>query len=315
MILSGYNKFIFSIFSENKDYLILTIFALKIGRRYLSFLQIRYTKTDTSGKPTPSFVFNTRLKVIDNSLRDIIFSKGKIIFKDDTIKIEFATELVMIYLNYTWDQSGTSPLEVFARENKGNDLLTWNSYNFKSFVKGNLITPNTSAEFINAPGNIDLVKSDRIPSGVKGLLWSRLQNKDIDLAYSFIFNKEKKNESKMYLLHEKNLLEFSDIEYHAGNDKISQGLSKYPDSIQLSAKNDSFQVSVNIRCQSEAGTSELVNNFDFIGRLFNRFLRRSTGNPNGLRLQGIADVTITNNLIRTEFQGINSLSEYVSFVK
>ncbi len=86
MILSGYNKFIFSIFSENKDYLILTIFALKIGRRYLSFLQIRYTKTDTSGKPTPSFVFNTRLKVIDNSLRDIIFSKGKIIFKDDTSK-------------------------------------------------------------------------------------------------------------------------------------------------------------------------------------------------------------------------------------
>ncbi len=75
------------------------------------------------------------------------------------VKIEFATELVMIYLNYTWDQSGTSPLEVFARENKGNDLLTWNSYNFKSFVKGNLITPNTSAEFINAPGNIDLVKS------------------------------------------------------------------------------------------------------------------------------------------------------------
>ena len=153
--------------------------------------------------------------------RDIIFSKGKIIFKDDTVKIEFATELVMIYLNYTWDQSGTSPLEVFARENKENDLLTWNSYDFKSFVKGNLITPNTSAEFINATGNIDLVKSKKIPSGVKGLLWSRLHNKDIDLAYSFIFNKEKKNDSKMYLLHEKNLLEFSDIDYHAGKDKIS----------------------------------------------------------------------------------------------
>ncbi len=44
-----------------------------------------------------------------------------------------------------------------------------------------------------------------------------------------------------------------------------------------------------IHDQSEAVISELVNNFDFIGRLFNRFLRRLTGNPNGLRLQAIAD--------------------------
>jgi len=316
MILSGYNKFIFSIFSENKDYLILKVFALKIGKKYLSFLQIRYTKTDSSGKPAPSFVFNTRLKVIDNSTRDIIFSKGKIIFKDETVKIEFATELVMIYLNYTWDQSGTSPFEVLARENKGNDFLTWNSYNFKSFVKGNLITPNTSAEFINAAGNIDLVKSDGIPSGVKGLLWSRLQNKDIDLSYSFIFNKERKNDSKMYLLYEKNLLEFSDIDYSPGRDKLSPGLLiKYPDTIRLLATNESHRVSVNIYNQSEAGTGELVNNFDFIGRLFNRFLRRQTGNPNGLRLQAIADVTINNNHTSTEFKGITSISEYVSFVK
>ena len=222
----------------------------------------------------------------------------------------------MIYLNYTWDLSGTSPLKVLARENKENDFLTWNSYDFKSFVKGNLITPNTSAEFINASGNIDLVKSNRIPSGVKGLLWSRLQNKDIDLAYSFIFNKERKNDSKMYLLHEKNFLEFSDIDYRASKDKISPRLSiKYPDSIQLCAKNDSHQVSIIIHNQSEAVISELVNNFDFIGRLFNRFLRRLTGNPNGLRLQAIADVTIINNLTRTEFKGITSISEYVSFVK
>jgi hypothetical protein len=118
MILSGYNKFIFSIFSESKDYLILTVFALKVGKSYLSFLQIQYTKIDSSGKPMPSFVFNTRLKVIDNSERDIIFSKGKIIFKDNAVKVEFASDLIMIYLNYTWDQAGTSPLKVLAIENK-----------------------------------------------------------------------------------------------------------------------------------------------------------------------------------------------------
>lgn len=80
MVLSGYNKFIFSIFSEYKDYLILTVFALKIGKGYLSFLQIQYTKTDSTGKPMPSFMLNTRLKVIDHTEWDIIFSKGNIIF-------------------------------------------------------------------------------------------------------------------------------------------------------------------------------------------------------------------------------------------
>ena len=316
MILSGYNKFIFSIFSENKDYLILKVFALRIGKRYLSFLQIQYTKTDSSGKPMPSFVFNTRLKVIDSSSWDIIFSKGKIIFRDDSVKIEFATELVMIYLNYTLVQSGTSILNVLAREKKEDDFLTWNSSNFKCLVKGNLITSNTSAEFINAAGNIDLVKSSRIPSGVKGLLWSRLQNKDIDLAYSFIFNKERKNDSKMYILYEKNLLEFSDVDFRSTKDKLSSRLSiKYPDNIQLCAKNESHKVSVSIYNQSEAGTGELVNNFDFLGRLFNKFLRRFTGNPSGLRLHAIADVTINNNLTSTEFKGITSISEYVSFAK
>jgi hypothetical protein len=120
----------------------------------------------------------------------------------------------------------------------------------------------------------------------------------------------------MFLLHEKKLFEFTDLNYHASKEKISPRLSvKYPDNIQLSAKNESYQVSINIHNQSEAGISELVNNFDFTGKLFNGFLRRLTGNPNGLRLLATADVTITNNLTRTEFNGITSISEFVSFVK
>jgi hypothetical protein len=35
----------------------------------------------------------------------------------------------------------------------------------------------------------------------------------------------------------------------------------------------------------------------------------------GLRLLAKADIVINNNLVRTEFKGITSISEYVSFVK
>jgi len=313
MILSGYNKLIFSILSEKKEYLVLTVFALKIGKSYLSFLQIHYTKSDSSGRPMPSFVYNTRLKVIDNSECDLIFSKGKITFKDDAVNVEFASDMVMIFLNYTWDHAETSPFKVLGKEN---DILAWNSYVFRSLVKGNLITHNTSAEFINASGNIDLVKSKKIPSGVKGLLWSHLHNKDIDMAYSFIFNLAKKTDSKMYLFYEKKLFEFSDIDYHASEEKISPRSSvNYPSSIQISATNETYQVSVNMHNLSEAGTSELVNNFDFTGKLFNSFVRRISGNPSGLRLLALANVTITSSISRKEFNGITTISEYVSFVR
>ena len=73
----------------------------------------------------------------------------------------------------------------------------------------------------------------------------------------------------MFLLNKKNLHEFSDIDFHASKEKLSRRLSvKYPDSIQLLAKNDSYQVSVSVHNQSEAGTSEAVNNLDFVDRLF-----------------------------------------------
>ena len=39
MILSGYNKFIFSIFSENKEYLVLSVYVVRVGGKYISFLK------------------------------------------------------------------------------------------------------------------------------------------------------------------------------------------------------------------------------------------------------------------------------------
>jgi hypothetical protein len=49
---------------------------------------------------------------------------------------------------------------------------------------------------------------------LKGLLWSRLHYEDLDLAYSFIFNTDNESDSKLYLLHNKIITEFSDLDYH-----------------------------------------------------------------------------------------------------
>jgi len=316
MILSGYNKFLFSIFSEKNDYLILTVYILKLGKSYISFLQIHYSKTDSSGKYLPSFVFRTRLKVIDSSDRDIIFSKGRIIFKDDSVKVEFSSDLVMIYLNYAWDATGSSPLAVLGKEVTRKDIVTWNSFDFRSFVKGSLITPNINADFTEVPGNIDLVKTSRLrlKTPVRGLLWSRLHHQDIGLSYSTIFDRSKKSDSVLYLSFDKQVIEFSDVDYRGSNEKISRRSSiKYPSDILLTAKNDTYQVSVSIHDHSEVNINELVNNIDFTGKLLRGYYTRLHGNPKELRLLAKADVILSNNSTRTEIHDIDSISEYIGF--
>jgi hypothetical protein len=316
MILSGYNKFLFSIFSEKNDYLILSVYILKLANRYISFLQIHYSKTDPSGKYLPSFVYRTRQKVIDSSDRDIIFSKGRIIFKDDSVKVEFSSELVMIYLNYTWDQNVVSPITVLGKEVTGKDVVTWNSFDFRSYVKGSLITPNISADFTGVPGNIDLVKTSRLrfKTPVSGLLWSRLHHQDIDLSYSTIFDRSNKSDSRLFLSFDKKVIEFSDVDYLGSNEKISRRSSvKYPSNIQLTAKNEFYHVSVSIYDHSEINVNELINNIDFIGRLLTGFYTRLYGNPKELRLLAKADVVLSSNYSKTEIHDINSISEYIRF--
>ena len=316
MILSGYNKFLFSIFSEKNDYLILTVYILKLGKRYISFLQIHYSKTDSSGKYLPSFVYRTRQKVIDSSDRDILFSKGRIIFKDDSVKVEFSSELVMIYLNYTWDQNATSPLTVLGKDVTRKDVLTWNSFDYRSYVKGSLITPNINADFSEVPGNIDLVKTSglRLKTPVRGLIWSRLHHKDIGLSYSTIFNRSNKSDSRLFLSFNKEVIEFSDVDYLGSNEKISRRSSvKYPSNILLTAKNDNYQVSVSIHDHSEINVNEMINNIDLTGRLLTGLYTRLHGNPKELRLLAKADVILSNKSARTEIHNINSVSEYVSF--
>ncbi len=316
MILSGYNKFLFSIFSEKNEYLILTVYILKLVKRYISFLQIHYSKTDSSGKYLPSFVYRTRLRVIDSSDRDIIFSKGRIIFKDDSVKVEFSSDLVMIYLTYTWDQNAVSPHTALGKEIAGKDIETWNSFDFRSFVKGSLITPNINADFTGVPGNIDLVKTSslRPKRPVRGLLWSRLHHRDIGLSYSTIFDRSDKSDSKLYLSFDKQVIEFSDVGYLGSNENVSSKSSlKFPGNILLTAKNDDYQVSVNIHDHSEININELVNNIDLTGKLLTGFYTFLYGNPKELRLVAKADVILSNNSARTEIHDINSISEYISF--
>jgi hypothetical protein len=316
MILSGYNKFLFSLFSEKNDYLILTVYVLKLWKGYVSFLQIHYSKTDSAGKYLPSFVYRTRLKVIDNSDRDIMFSKGRIIFKDDSVKVEFSSDLVMLYLNYTWDKNAAGPLTVLGKDVSGKDVLSWNSFDFRSNVKGSLITPNNSADFNDAPGNIDLLKTSRlrlrIP--VSRLIWSRLHHQDIDLSYSSVLDRTKKSDSKLCLSINNKVIEFSEVNYSDCNEKISRRFSvKYPNNILLTAKNEDYRVSVTIYDHTEVNVSEMVNNIDFTGKLITGFYTRLHGNPRELKLLARADVLLTNNYLRTEIRNISWISEYVSF--
>jgi hypothetical protein len=313
MILSKYNKFIFSIFSDNREYLILSLYIVKKRERFIAFLKIHYTKAYASGKFMPSYVCTTRLTVIDCTDWDILFSTGKIIFKEDQVKIEFSSNIAMIYLNYTWEKHEITPRSELGKDISGNETVRWNSFDFSSTVNGHFITPYSTTEFKNAIGNIDLFKANKFPVTLTGLFWSRMHHENYDLSYYFIFNSAIKSYSKLLLSHGRRLVEFLDLDFIMNNEKTSSRIPvNYPENVHLSARNDSYEVVINIYDSFEVNDREMADT-GFLERIFDDISWRRIGNPRGLRLLSKADIIINNDHARTEISGITSIGEYIIF--
>ena len=316
MILSRYNKLIFSVFSENNEYLILTLYIDKAGSNYDLFLQVQCSKTDPSGNKLPAFVFNNRLKSVDITSRVISFSRGKIIFMNDGVKIDFAGEMVMLYLNYSWNPDDYNAINVLEKEDRGNPEIVWNSFNFRSTVKGNFVSPNTNAKFKNAVGNIDLLKSEKFPLKVNGVLWSRLHSQDLEMAYSLVFNGSVNLLSKLSIFYYNNLVEFSNVDCRITRDEgNSRSDKKFPYLILVSAKNENFQVSVRLYDHEEIAESEIVSEVNFLGNLANRVSGLITRYPKTMKLRSSADLSIVNNMNHDEFSAISAICEYLGVEK
>jgi hypothetical protein len=316
MFLSRYNKFIFSVFSETNDCLILTIYLNRTGKTFDAFLHALCSKINSAGNHLTSFVFKTELEVIDITSRVITFSKGKMIFMDDSIKADFNSDMVMFYLNYTWCHGTEKPFKFLIKETNEITDPAWDSYNFKCVVKGNFISPNISSEFKVATGSLDLLRSEVIPEKVHGLLWTRLHNKDLDLAYSLVFNGSTRLHSKLSILYGNKQEEFTDVEYKINKEiKSPRSGLKYPGNVNLIARNDNCQISVNLRDQKEIVASILSAESNFFGKLAKTISGMSSRIPRALKLQAIVDVTIHDNSSHNEFKGINSISEYINVAK
>ena len=316
MILSRYNKLIFSVFSENNEYLILTLYLDRTGSNYDLFLQVQCSKTDPSGNNLPAFVFNTKLKGGSITSRVISFSRGKIIFMNDGVKIDFAGEMVMLYLNYSWSPDDKNAIDVLEKEGRESQEFVWSSFNFRSTVKGNFVSPNTNAKFKNAIGNIDLLKSEKFPLKVNGFLWSRLHSQDLDMAYSLVFNGSVNLHSKLSIFYYNNLVEFSNVDCIISRDEgNSRADKKFPYIVLVSAKSENYQVSLKLYDHEVIVESEIVSEVNFLGSLANRVSGLITRYPKTMKLRSSADLSIVNNLNHDEFNGIWAICEYLDVEK
>jgi hypothetical protein len=66
---------------------------------------------------------------------------------------------------------------------------------------------------------------------------------------------------------------------------------------------------------SEVIINEMVNNVDFFGKIFSLLINRLSGNPKELKMMAKADVVINNKMARTEYSGIASVNNYVSYAR
>jgi hypothetical protein len=235
---------------------------------------------------------------------------------NDGVKIDFAGEMVMLYLNYSWNPAGDNAINVLETEGRENPELVWNSFNFKSTVKGNFLSPNTNTKFKNAIGNIDLLKSGRFPLRVNGVLWSRLHSQDLDMAYSLVFNGSGNLHSKLSIFYYNNMVEFSNADCRIRSDEgNSRADKKFPYIVLVSAKNENYQVSVRLYDHEEIVESEIVSEVTFLGSLANRVSGLITKYPKTMKLRSSADLSIVNNMNHDEFNGISAICEYLDVEK
>jgi hypothetical protein len=318
MKLFEFKKYFFDIFSEEANYLFFFISILKIGKTYNSYIQIQYARPDSSGKYSLNYSLKAKLKLIDSQLNQITFFEGVINFEEESIIIYIATPSYKIDLNYTTAHLESNIINPLFIKTSENTSLSWIPVQIKALVNGSISTTENVLNYNNASGYIDLVKTSILPFNlhIQKLLWGRLHHEKVDMTYSLIIDENNKSES-LLILHFKSMnIEFRNIEYQVLNEKINPDLNiTYPDKIILTAKNETYCITLEIIDHKEVIINEFMDPGDQYNKAFFWIMRRMTKNPKGIKFLAKANIFLEESLNKSVFHNLSLIDEFVYFCK
>lgn len=316
MKLSGFNKFFFDIVTEKREYLVFYISILKVSRFHLSFINSQWSVPGPSGIYLSRFNIASKLKLLNISENKIVFTEGRIVIEDDSIRVQLSTPLLEIDLNYVNVSLSSDRMTDMLVDISGHNILSWRPVYLKSKVNGSFKASGSNVNVIASYGYTDLVRIKNIPLNVpvSRLFWGRLHSGYLDLTFSLIINKNKSSDSKLFLTLDNEEIEFSDLNLSFREETAYSRLSIiYPSMYLLNAKDKDNEISLEIYDQNAVIINEFMDVRDQAGRLMSSLAKHISGDPKGLKFMAKANVTLKNNLVIKEFHGLPMISEYVCF--
>jgi hypothetical protein len=316
MKLFEFTKYFFDIFSSEKDYLVLFISIIKIGKIHKSYIQIHYSASDSSGKYKSVCSVKAKLKLVDCQLNQIRFKEGTIDFGAGSVSISLATVSCEVDLKYMTAHQGSETINSFVIRNSKNASLSWTPLQIKGSVNGKISMDGNQLYYSNTSGYIDEVKTSILPFTLKinKLFWGRLHHEEIDLTYSLMTDNNAKSKSILFVRFRNMIIEFSDIQYQTSGEKINHNLNiSYPDKLLLTATSESSSVSIEIFDHKELILNDFMDPGDQYNRIFSRFVRRISNDPKGIKFLAKANILLEDSREKSSFHELSMISEYVSF--
>jgi hypothetical protein len=318
MKLFEFTKYFFDIFSSEKDYLVLFISIIKIGKIHNSYIQIHSRIHNSSGNVKSVNSFKAKLKLIDYQLNQVRFKEGTIDFGAGSVSIILSTASCEVDLKYTKAHPGSEIINSFVIGNSKNASLSWTPIQIKGSVNGKISTDGNLLKYSNINGYIDKVRTSVLPLTLKinKLFWGRLHHEEIDLTYSLMIDENARSESMLFIIFKNTMIEFSNIQFQAPGEKINNDLNiLYPDKLLLTATREAWSVSIEIFDLKELISNDFMDPGDQYNRLLSRFVRRISNNPKGIKFLATANILLEDGHEKSSYHDVPMISEYVSFYR
>lgn len=314
--LFGYTKYFFDIFSEKKDYLVLFISIIRIGKIYNSYIQIHLRESDHSDSYKPILSFRGKLKFVEYQTNKIIFREGTIDPGKDSVMIRLKGPSINVDLEYKSVHPQTKSYNPLEIRSSGKPVLSWIPVQIKGSVTGKISLSGKQMNYSNAGGYIDEVRTSALPLSLKmkKLFWGRLHNDKIDLTYSCLIDGNGGSDSMLIILFRNEIIQISDLKLLTSGEIFNNDLKiVYPDKLMLTANNTKFSVTIGISDNMELILNDFMDPGDQYNRVFSGIVRWISGDPGGIKFLSRADIFLDDGQDKSEFRNVPMISEFVSF--
>ena len=314
--LYRFEKWYFDILSKNKDYIIMFFSLFKIMGFRFGFFVVDHGSFE---KKDPVFkTSTTKLKILKRKGDTFLTDKGVIEIKKDKSSIDLTFHQTSIKVDITSKSTLSSTIPGLFIKRSKRQYLNWRPLFLKHHFTGNIRNEFEDLH-VQGSGYADYLTSTIQPLKVpvSMLYWGRLHGEGFDLTYSYAEGSKKEASWGAMIYHvdniswQLNILNLEPVEFRYLEET---GIS-CPTAYHIQAKNNSLEISLEVRHIKPAIVSSFSDIPGTSGRLKKSLTKMLLRNPKGGKFFSSAKIEITESGNKKLVDQIIMIDEYIKFLE